>query len=53
MKKHITTLLCALLASASLFAQKADNVTADTLNAKKDIVKKGFNFGPLPAVAFS
>ena len=52
MKKHITTLLCALLASASLFAQKADNVTADTLNAKKDIVKKGFNFGPLPAVAF-
>ena len=52
MKKHITTLLCALLASASLFAQKADNVTADTLNVKKDIVKKGFNFGPLPAVAF-
>ena len=52
MKRHITTLLCALLASASLFAQKADNVTADTLNVKKDIVKKGFNFGPLPAVAF-
>ncbi|MBQ2126707.1 MAG: BamA/TamA family outer membrane protein [Bacteroidaceae bacterium] len=52
MKRHITTLLCALLASASLFAQKAENVTADTLNVKKDIVKKGFNFGPLPAVAF-
>ena len=53
MKKHITTLLCAALASTSLFAGNANDTVADTADIKKkEIIKKGFNFGPLPAVAF-
>ena len=53
MKRYITTLLCAALISTNLNAQKTDSAAADTLNLKnKEIVKKGFNFGPLPVVAF-
>ena len=53
MKKYITTLLCAALASTSLFAGNANEAAANTSdNKKKEIVKKGFNFGPLPVVAF-
>ena len=53
MKRYITTLLCAALTSASLFAGNTNDATNDTLNIKKkEIVKKGFNFGPLPIVAF-
>ena len=51
MKRHIALFLCAALGASSLFAQaKSDTVAASA--AKKEIVKTGFNFGPLPAVAF-
>ena len=51
MKRHIALFLCAALGASSLFAQaKSDTVAAST--AKKEIVKTGFNFGPLPIVAF-
>lgn len=47
------TLICALLTSASLLAQESGNVTAEpTEKSKKEIIKKGLNFGPLPVVAF-
>ena len=52
MKRHIFTLVCALLASASLFAQSGNGTVGDQNDNKKDIVKTGFNFGPLPVVAF-
>lgn len=53
MKKHIFTLICALLTSASLLAQESGNATAEpTEKSKKEIIKKGLNFGPLPVVAF-
>jgi outer membrane protein assembly factor BamA len=42
-------LLCALLFSVGIHAQE-DGVSAE--NAKKEIIKTGYNFGPLPAVAF-
>ena len=50
MKKHILTLLSLLLLTTSLFAQKDTIATTET--KKKEIIKKGFNFGPLPVVAF-
>ena len=50
MKKHILTLFSILLLSTPLFAQK--DTIATTATKKKEIVKKGFNFGPLPVVAF-
>lgn len=47
------TLICALLTSASLLAQEGSNATAEpTEKSKKEIIKKGLNFGPLPVVAF-
>lgn len=53
MKKHMFTLICALLTSASLLAQESGNATAEpTGKSKKEIIKKGLNFGPLPVVAF-
>ena len=53
MKKHIFTLICALLTSASLLAQESGNATAEPAGkSKKEIIKKGLNFGPLPVVAF-
>ena len=53
MKKHIFTLICALLTSASLIAQESGNATAEpNEKSKKEIIKKGLNFGPLPVVAF-
>ena len=51
MRRYVTTLLCAALVSASLFAQTKNDV-ADAASNKKEIVKTGFNFGPLPVVAF-
>ena len=52
MKKHIITLAYALFASAILFAQE-DIKSVETLDkSKKEIIKTGFNFGPLPIVAF-
>ena len=52
MKRHIFTLVCALFASASLFAQSGNGTAGDQNDNKKDIVKTGFNFGPLPVAAF-
>ncbi len=53
MKKHMFTLICALLTSASLIAQESGNATAEPAGkSKKEIIKKGLNFGPLPVVAF-
>lgn len=53
MKKHMFTLICALLTSASLLAQESGNATAEPAGKnKKEIIKKGLNFGPLPVVAF-
>lgn len=47
------TLICALLTSASLLAQESGNATAEPKEkSKKEIIKKGLNFGPLPVVAF-
>ena len=51
MKRHIFTLICALLSTVVLQAQNNGNA-ADQENNKKEIIKKGFNFGPLPVVAF-
>ena len=50
MKKHTLTFLSLLLLSTTLFAQKDTIATTET--QKKEIVKKGFNLGPLPVVAF-
>ncbi len=44
--KFYTIVFLALAISASLFAQNQDG------DKKQEIVKKGYNFGPLPAVAF-
>ncbi|MBR5851133.1 MAG: BamA/TamA family outer membrane protein [Bacteroidaceae bacterium] len=53
MKRYITSLVCAALVSASAFAGNSNETAADTSSIKKkEIVKTGFNFGPLPAVAF-
>ena len=63
MIKRLTTLAIAVLASMSLYAQTESqldsttnqDVTSDTLTEdvdKKEIVKTGYNFGPLPAVAY-
>ena len=47
------TLICALLTSASLLAQESSNATTEPAGkSKKEIIKKGLNFGPLPVVAF-
>ena len=50
MKKYTLSLLFLLIFSAALFAQKETPATEET--KKKEIVKKGFNLGPLPVVAF-
>ena len=52
MKRYILTLTFALLAVVGLFAQDAGDSIAVADDGKKEIVKKGFNFGPLPVVAF-
>ena len=52
MKKYITSLLCAALVSAGAYAGNTNDAVADTADIKKEIVKTGFNFGPLPVVAF-
>ena len=49
--KHILTIFAALLATINVVAQNAEP-TAETAPAKKEIIKTGYNFGPLPAVAF-
>ena len=49
--KHILTIFAALLVSINVVAQNAEP-TAEAAPAKKEIIKTGYNFGPLPAVAF-
>lgn len=44
------TLIAIMMLSAPLFAQEES--AAETAHAKKEIVKTGLNFGPLPAIAF-
>ena len=52
MIKRLTTLAIALLMSMSLYAQVNETMTEATEIDKKEIVKTGYNYGPLPAVAF-
>ena len=53
MKRYIFALLCTLMASMNLSAQDNVNAVAETPdNGKNEIIKKGFNFGPLPVIAF-
>ena len=49
--KHILTIFATLLATINVVAQNAET-TAEPAPAKKEIIKTGYNFGPLPAVAF-
>ncbi|MBR2429129.1 MAG: BamA/TamA family outer membrane protein [Alistipes sp.] len=49
MKLRYIIALAALLTTSTLYAQTADT---DKEPTKREIVKKGYNFGPLPAVAF-
>ena len=49
--KHIFTIIVALLATLNVVAQTTDQ-PAEVAPAKKEIIKTGYNFGPLPAVAF-
>ena len=51
--KKIFTLIAALLLPMALMAQTTDNAPqANENSTKKEITKTGFNFGPLPAIAF-
>ncbi len=53
MKKYIFTLILGLFCATTLLAQEAENtLEADATNKKTEIIKTGYNFGPLPAVAF-
>ena len=52
--RNLVALLFAALLATTLYAQDADTQTQvqEEKTSKKDIVKTGLNFGPLPAVAF-
>ena len=52
--KSVFALLLTLTLSSSLYAQTADEGAAGSPapEEKREIVKTGYNFGPLPAVAF-
>ena len=49
-KKFYTILMATVLAAGSLFAQEAQHT--QEVAQKQEIVKTGYNYGPLPAVAF-
>ena len=53
-KRYIATLVLAICTFLKLFAYNGDTlrVKEETHRGKKEIIKKGYNFGPLPAVAF-
>ena len=51
MRKILALLSLSLLFTAT-YAMDSNNAVDSTKSAKKEIVKKGFNFGPLPVVAF-
>ena len=52
--RNLVALLFAALLATNLYAQDANTQTEvqEEKTSKKDIVKTGLNFGPLPAVAF-
>ena len=50
--RKILTLLSLLFLFTVANATENNNVADSTKSAKKEIVKKGFNYGPLPAIAF-
>ena len=56
--RYIMVALAATLTAAMASAQQQTTTTPDTQNAeatpaaKREIIKRGYNFGPLPAVAF-
>jgi hypothetical protein len=50
--RKILTLLSLSFLFTVANATENNNVADSTKSAKKEIVKKGFNYGPLPAVAF-
>ena len=52
--RNLVALLFAALLATNIYAQDADTQTQvqEEKTSKKDIVKTGLNFGPLPAVAF-
>ena len=51
--KYFLTMLFVALFATSAFAQTTDDASSEQMPAtKKEIVKTGYNFGPLPAVAF-
>ena len=52
MIQRLTTLLLAAMLFIGSSAQDANTATTDTTQTKKEIIKQGFNFGPLPVVAF-
>ena len=52
-KKYFILLLIALFATSTAFAKKEKkNEVPQETSKKSEIVKTGYNFGPLPAVAF-
>ncbi len=50
--RYLLTLLFVALLCKATYAQSGDEVVSDGDKSKKEIVKTGYNFGPLPAVAF-
>ncbi|MBQ2024727.1 MAG: BamA/TamA family outer membrane protein [Alistipes sp.] len=50
--KYIVTLLLLLFTAQSAIAKQKNEKTEAQPTEKKEIVKTGYNFGPLPAVAF-
>lgn len=52
MRKFVSTLLILLFVAGTAFAKKEKKVEVQADTEKTEIVKTGYNFGPLPAVAF-
>ncbi len=50
--RYLLPLLFVSLLCKASYAQTSDDVVSDESKSKKEIVKTGYNFGPLPAVAF-
>lgn len=49
--RNVLALCCALMMTICAYAQQSD-ASAEVVTPKKEIIKTGLNFGPLPAVAF-
>ena len=50
--RNLLTLVCASLFTMGAYAQQSEDNIAAEAPAKKEIIKTGLNYGPLPAVAF-